>query len=95
MRAKPWDVSDGLWGRIEPLLPRRKRRFRYPGRKPFDDRLALSVARNLLAPTRPRAEEFRAGALKRLSSLEGSAKRLPPEYLRLLPLSEHSTTTSR
>ncbi len=41
MRAKPWDVSDALWGRIEPLLPRRQRRFRYPGRKPFDDRLAL------------------------------------------------------
>jgi len=41
MRAKPWDVSDGLWERIEPLLPKRERRFRYPGRKPFDDRLAL------------------------------------------------------
>ena len=34
MRAKPWDVSDGLWERIEPLLPVRQRRFRYPGRKP-------------------------------------------------------------
>ena len=33
--------SDGLWERIEPLLPRKPRRFRYPGRKPFDDRLAL------------------------------------------------------
>ena len=41
MRAKPWDVSDELWQRLEPLLPRRERRFRYPGRKPFDDRLAL------------------------------------------------------
>jgi transposase len=41
MRAKPWDVPDGLWERIEPLLPKRERRFRYPGRKPFDDRLAL------------------------------------------------------
>jgi transposase len=41
MRAKPWEVSDGLWERIEPLLPRKSRRFRYPGRKPFDDRLAL------------------------------------------------------
>src|SRR5438093_13354324 len=41
MRAKPWDVSDGLWERVEPLLPRKQRRFRYPGRKPFDDRLAL------------------------------------------------------
>ena len=41
MRAKPWDVSDGLWERIEPLLPLRQRRFRYPGRKPLDDRLVL------------------------------------------------------
>jgi transposase len=41
MRAKPWEVPDGLWERIEPLLPRKPRRFRYPGRKPLDDRLAL------------------------------------------------------
>src|SRR4051794_3896269 len=41
MRAKPWDVSDRLWERIEPLLPRKPRRFRHPGRRPFDDRLAL------------------------------------------------------
>jgi len=41
MRAKPWEVPDGLWERIEPLLPKRERRFRYPGRKPFDDRLVL------------------------------------------------------
>src|SRR4051812_25234149 len=38
MRAKPWVVSDELWGRIEALLPEKPRRFRYPGRKPFDDR---------------------------------------------------------
>jgi transposase len=30
-----------LWARIEPLLPKKLRRFRYPGRKPFDERLAL------------------------------------------------------
>jgi transposase len=41
MRAKPWEVPDGLWERIEPLLPARQRRFRYPGRKPLDDRLVL------------------------------------------------------
>ena len=41
MRAKPWEVPDGLWERIEPLLPKRPRRFRYPGRRPFDDRRAL------------------------------------------------------
>lgn len=42
MRESPWVVSDGLWERIEPLLPRRPRRFRYPGRRPLDDRQVLS-----------------------------------------------------
>lgn len=42
MRQSPWVVSDGLWERIEPLLPGRERRFRYPGRKPLDDRQVLS-----------------------------------------------------
>ena len=41
MRARPWEVPDGLWERIEPLLPVRQRRFRYPGRKPLDDRKVL------------------------------------------------------
>ena len=41
MRVKPWDVPDGLWERIEPLLPARQRRFRYPGRRPLDDRRVL------------------------------------------------------
>ena len=41
MVAKPWIVSDELWARIEPLLPRVERRFRYPGRKRLPDRLAL------------------------------------------------------
>src|SRR3954454_3396928 len=41
MRAKPWELPDGLWERIEPLLPRAPRRFRYPGRKPLDDRRGL------------------------------------------------------
>lgn len=42
VRESPWIVSDGLWERVEPLLPRRERRFRYPGRKPLDDRSVLS-----------------------------------------------------
>jgi transposase len=41
MGDSPWLVSDGLWERIEPLLPRRQRRFRYPGRRPLDDRGVL------------------------------------------------------
>ncbi len=41
MAAAPWIVSDELWELFEPLLPRRERRFRYPGRKRLDDRLAL------------------------------------------------------
>ena len=41
MAVAPWIVSDGLWQRIEPLLPKRQRRFRDPGRKPVPDRQAL------------------------------------------------------
>src|ERR671931_2224321 len=41
MAAAPWVVSDELWSRIEPLLPRVERRFRYPGRKRLPDRRAL------------------------------------------------------
>ncbi|MEU8108010.1 hypothetical protein AB0C18_30285 [Nonomuraea muscovyensis] len=40
-RLKRWEVSDELWQTIEPLLPKRERRFRHPGRKRLDDRLAL------------------------------------------------------
>jgi transposase len=36
-------VDDELWERIGPLLPRpKRRRFRYPGRKPIEDRKALT-----------------------------------------------------
>jgi transposase len=37
----PWIVPDGLWQRIEPLLPKPQRNRRYPGRKPIPDRQAL------------------------------------------------------
>jgi hypothetical protein len=40
--AKPL-VTDALWKRLEPLLPPHKpRRHRFPGRKPIDDRKALT-----------------------------------------------------
>lgn len=36
-------IDDGLWARIEPLLPPPKpRRFKYPGRKPVAGRAALT-----------------------------------------------------
>jgi transposase len=35
-------VTDELWELIEPLLPAKSRRFRYPGRKPLDDRQVLN-----------------------------------------------------
>jgi transposase len=41
MAVAPWIVSDELWELFEPLLPVRERRFRYPGRRRLDDRLAL------------------------------------------------------
>jgi transposase len=40
--AKPL-LDDALWERIQPLLPpAQPRRFRYPGRKPIDDRKVLT-----------------------------------------------------
>jgi transposase len=39
--AKPL-LTDELWSRIEPLLPPRPRRFRFPGRKPLSNRQALT-----------------------------------------------------
>jgi transposase len=41
MARAPWEVSDELWAVVEPLLPRRERRFRYPGRRRLPDREAL------------------------------------------------------
>ena len=41
MAVAPWVVSDALWQRIEPLLPRLERRRRFPGRKRLPDRQAL------------------------------------------------------
>ena len=38
MAVAPWVVSDALWERVEPLLPKVERRFRYPGRKRLPDR---------------------------------------------------------
>ena len=35
-------ITDELWARIEPLLPVRVRRRRYPGRMPLDDRAVLT-----------------------------------------------------
>jgi transposase len=39
--AKPWRVPDRFWVEVESLIPRRERRFRYPGRKRHDDRACL------------------------------------------------------
>jgi transposase len=39
--AKPL-IDDSLWTIIQPLLPTRTRRRKYPGRKPVSDRAALT-----------------------------------------------------
>lgn len=41
VKRKPWEVEDGLWERIEPLLPVVVRRYRHPGRKRLDQRRAM------------------------------------------------------
>ncbi len=40
--ASRFEVDDGLWAEIAPLIPRKERRRRYPGRLPRDDRQALN-----------------------------------------------------
>ncbi len=42
MAVQTWEVPDKLWVRLEPLIPKKPRRFRYPGRRPLDDRRVLS-----------------------------------------------------
>jgi transposase len=39
--AKPI-LDDELWQIIEPLIPKKKRRFRHPGRKPLPNRVVLT-----------------------------------------------------
>ena len=41
MATAPWIVSDALWQLVEPLLPKKERRFRHPGRRRLPDREAL------------------------------------------------------
>lgn len=36
------EIDDALWARIEPLIPVKVRRRRYPGRMPLDDRAVLT-----------------------------------------------------
>src|SRR5215211_6744341 len=37
-----FEIDDELWAEVEPLIPVRKRRYRYPGRKAISDRLVLN-----------------------------------------------------
>ena len=39
--SEDWRIPDTLWERMEPLLPKRKRRRRYPGRKPLEWRRVM------------------------------------------------------
>ncbi|MEV4249618.1 hypothetical protein AB0J63_40165 [Streptosporangium canum] len=50
----PWIVLDGLWQRIEPLLPTIERRYRDPGRKRLDGREALCWTLSVLYIAVPR-----------------------------------------
>jgi transposase len=37
-----FEIDDELWAELEPLIPVRVPRRRYPGRKPLPDRLVLN-----------------------------------------------------
>jgi transposase len=40
--ASRFEIDDALWAEVEPLIPPRARRSRYPGRLALDDREALN-----------------------------------------------------
>ena len=48
MATEPWRVPDSLWRELEPLIPAVTRRFRYPGRKRYEDRACLEGIRYVL-----------------------------------------------
>ncbi len=37
-----FEIDDELWAEVQPLIPPRERRFRYPGRRAIADRLVLN-----------------------------------------------------
>jgi transposase len=37
-----FEIDDELWVEVEPLIPVRERRYRYPGRRAIPDRLVLN-----------------------------------------------------
>jgi transposase len=56
MRALSWRVSDRLWAELEPLIPVPERRFRYPGRRRWDERACLEGILYVLVHGIPWAE---------------------------------------
>jgi transposase len=83
----PRAVPDELWGRIEPLLPRVERRFRYPGRKRLPDRQALQgilfvlhtgIAWRHLPPGLPLAWTLTGGNRNDVTQLIPLVERVPP-----------------
>ena len=47
MALAPWIVSDGLRERIEPLLPKRQWRFRYPHTVTSGDKLSFAARQTM------------------------------------------------
>jgi hypothetical protein len=62
-----WIVFHALWKRVQPLLPKVERRFRYPGRKRLPDRQALQGIRSCCTPGSP-------GGICRSSSVSAPAR---------------------
>src|SRR5205814_7284300 len=71
----PWIVPDGLWQRIEPLLPKPQRNPRYPGRKPLPDRQVQQ--RREYTPLPPAAEGERAPGRRRFKAPKDSVLHAP------------------
>jgi hypothetical protein len=49
-----FEIDDELWAEVQPLIPVRERRRRYPGRKAIGDRLVLNGISHVLHTRRLR-----------------------------------------
>ena len=82
MATAPWIVSDELWELIEPLLPKKERRFRYPGRKRLSDRQALQGSRAIVDSSQIQAKK---GASKRARARSTGAVPAPSSTFSSMP----------
>jgi hypothetical protein len=74
---EPWVVSNELWGLVEPLIPKQRRRFRHPGRLPLEDRRVLFTVSRVQfdSATCAKGSDRRSGRCSRFPNTSAKPRR--------------------